>query len=156
SPHDTALRWEIRRSRNRSLAVDSATLIECSAIRQPKESAMGKTWAVLLGLFSVLALESVALDQPNPDGDAASSHAGDLKPYPFPNDARASLENLAASSDILILGEMHGTQEVPELVASLLARLTELGYNTLAIEVPNNEQASLRAWACGETKRSPD
>jgi len=125
----------------------------------------------------VLTHESIAVDQPNPDRDVASSrgrvldlsvvergtkrpvasveikgnrvrvhhsaivlaclsnwiaiqsdsYADDLKPYPLPTAARARMEELAASSDILILGEMHGTQEVPELVASLLPRLTELG-----------------------------
>ena len=86
----------------------------------------------------------------------SDSSPGDLKPYPLPPAARAGIEKLAASSDILILGEMHGTQEVPELVASLLAPLTELGYNTLAVEVPNEEQAALLAWARGKTERIPN
>jgi len=47
-------------------------------------------------------------------------------------------------------------QEVPELVASLLTPLTGLGYHTLALEVPNKDQASLLAWARGETERIPD
>ena len=85
----------------------------------------------------------------------SDSSPGDLKPYPLPPAARAGIEKLAASSDILILGEIHGTQEVPELVASLLAPLTELGYNTLALEVPNEEQASLLAWARGKSERIP-
>jgi hypothetical protein len=84
------------------------------------------------------------------------SYVGDLKPYPLPPAAEAPLKKLAASSDILILGEIHGTQEVPELVASLLAPLTELGYNTLALEVPNNDQASLLAWARGKSEKIPD
>jgi hypothetical protein len=83
------------------------------------------------------------------------SYAGDLTRYPLPPSARAPIENLATSSDLLILGEMHGTQEVPQLVASLLAPLTELGYNTLALEVPNNFQASLLAWARGKTEDVP-
>jgi len=86
----------------------------------------------------------------------SDSYAGDLKPYPLPSAARARIENLAAGSDILILGEIHGTQEVPELVASLLDPLTKLGYHTLALEVPNNYQASLLKWLRGETERIPD
>src|SRR5262249_30602999 len=86
----------------------------------------------------------------------SGSYAGDLKAYPLPPEARARIQDLAARSEILILGEIHGTQEVPELVASLLAPLTELGYHTLALEVPSNEQASLLAWARGETERIPD
>ena len=31
-------------------------------------------------------------------------HAGDLKPYPLPPAARAGIEELATSSDVLILG----------------------------------------------------
>jgi hypothetical protein len=74
----------------------------------------------------------------------------------LPPEARARIENLAASSDVLILGEIHGTQEVPELVASLLGPLTKLGYHTLALEVPSNDQASLLEWLSGKTKRIPD
>ena len=86
----------------------------------------------------------------------SDSFAGDLKPYPLPPATRTHIENLAASSDILILGEIHGTQEVPELAASLLGPLGKLGYHTLAFEVPNNYQASLLAWLHGETARIPN
>ena len=98
---------------------------------------------VLACLFNCLAIQS-------------DSYAGDLKPYPLPPAAKAGIDDLAASSDILILGELHGTQEVPELVASLLAPLTKLGYNTLALEAPNNCQASLLAWTRGKSERIPD
>ncbi|AGA28453.1 hypothetical protein [Singulisphaera acidiphila] len=84
------------------------------------------------------------------------SYAADLKPYPLPPAARADIEKLAASSNVLILGETHGTQEVPELTASLLEPLAKLDYHILAIEVPNKEQASLLAWAHGKTERVPD
>jgi hypothetical protein len=84
------------------------------------------------------------------------SYADDLGPCPLPPAARARIEDLAASSTMLILGEVHGTREVPELVESLLAPLTELGYGTLALEVPHKDQAPLLAWARGETDRIPD
>ena len=84
------------------------------------------------------------------------SSAGDLRPYPLPPAARAGIEKLAESSDLLILGEMHGTQEVPELVAGLLGPLTKLGYRTLALEVPNNEQASMVKCLLGESERVPN
>ncbi len=86
----------------------------------------------------------------------SASSAGDLKPYSLPPAARARIEKLAASSDILILGEIHGTKEVPELAAGLLEPLAKLDYNILALEVPNQEQASLLASARGKTKRIPD
>jgi hypothetical protein len=98
---------------------------------------------VLAGLSLCLATE----------GD---SNASDLRPYPLPPAARARIEELAASSEVLILGEVHGTQEVPALVAGLLEPLTKLGYHTLALEVPNDVQASVLAWARGETERLPD
>ena len=72
--------------------------------------------------------------------NGSDSYAGDLKPYPLPPAASEQIDSLAASSDILIMGEIHGTQEVPELVASLLDPLAKLGYHTLAIEVPNDYQ----------------
>jgi hypothetical protein len=84
------------------------------------------------------------------------SSAEDFKPYPLPPAARTGIENLAKSSDILIFGEMHGTQEVPELIAGLLGPLTKLGYHTLALEVPSNEQASLLKYLRGETERIPN
>lgn len=85
-----------------------------------------------------------------------SSYAGDLEPYPLPPEARSAIEHLAARCDVLILGEIHGTREVPGLVAGLLAALNKQGYRALAIEVPNDAQAPLLAWARGETKRVPD
>jgi hypothetical protein len=84
------------------------------------------------------------------------SCGGDLKPYPLPPEARTGIEKLAASSDLLVLGEIHGTQEVPQLVAGLLAPLSELGYHMLALEVPNNQQAAVLAWTRRETKKIPD
>ena len=84
------------------------------------------------------------------------SRGGDLKPYALPPEVSTGVEKLAAKSDVLLLGEFHGTQEVPQLVASLLAPLSELGYHTLAIEVPNNEQSAVRAWARRETETIPN
>jgi erythromycin esterase-like protein len=78
-----------------------------------------------------------------------------LRPYPLASDLTRSLEETAAQSDILILGECHGTQEVPALAASLLTPLGNLGYNTLAIEVPADQQEPLRAWATGKTGTVP-
>ena len=98
---------------------------------------------ILVCLFGCLAIRG-------------SSYAGDLEPYPLPPEARACIEHLAARSDVLILGEVHGTREVPGLVAGLLAPLNKRGYRVLALEVPNDAQAPLLAWARGETDRVPD
>jgi hypothetical protein len=78
-----------------------------------------------------------------------------LQSYPLPAEIKRSLGQIAAQNDLLILGEFHGTQEVPALAASLLAPLTKLGYNVLALEVPSDQQAPLTAWATGKTTKVP-
>src|SRR4051794_7049561 len=57
-------------------------------------------------------------------------------PYPLLPDVRESLTKVASESDILILGETHGTQDVPAIVETLLDTLSKLGYRVIAIEVP--------------------
>jgi hypothetical protein len=78
-----------------------------------------------------------------------------LKPYPLPPAVQRAATELAAETDVLILGEVHGTQEVPAVAAALLAPLTKLGYQVLAVEVPADQQASLIAWATGKTTTVP-
>ena len=51
-----------------------------------------------------------------------------IKPYPLPARTAKGLVELAGESDVLILGEMHGSQEVPAVAAALLGPLTKLGY----------------------------
>jgi len=78
-----------------------------------------------------------------------------IEPYPLPTAVQGSVNELAAQSDVLILGEIHGTQEVPAVAAALLAPLTKLGYQVLALEVPADQQASLTAWATGKMTAVP-
>jgi hypothetical protein len=85
----------------------------------------------------------------------AESELQALPPYPLPAAAEQPIKELADRSDVLILGEMHGTQEVPEVVATLLPMLTELGYHVLALEVPSDQQAALTDWATGKTQTVP-
>lgn len=66
----------------------------------------------------------------------------ELVPYPLAQPIRDRLTALAAESDILLVGEVHGTREVPRLVLSLLPDLARLGYSALAIEAP----ADSRYW----------
>ena len=63
---------------------------------------------------------------------------------------------LAGESDVLILGENHGTQEVPAVAAALLAPLSELGYGALALEIPADDQGPLTDWATGKTEALPN
>jgi hypothetical protein len=78
-----------------------------------------------------------------------------IEPYPLPTQARQALCELAGESDVLILGEMHGSREVPAVAAALLAPLTKLGYGALALEVPAEEQQPLTDWATGKTETVP-
>jgi hypothetical protein len=79
-----------------------------------------------------------------------------LQPYQLPAEVSASIKDVAAQSDVLILGEVHGTQEVPMLAASLLPNLTELGYHVLALEIPSDQLTPLKAWASGKTNDVPE
>jgi hypothetical protein len=75
--------------------------------------------------------------------------------YSLPDSALRGLQQLASDSDALILGEMHGTQEVPGLAATLLTPLHQLGYRTLALELPADLQPALVAWASGKNSQIP-
>ena len=63
-----------------------------------------------------------------------------LSPYDLPPAVQRSANELAGQSDVLVLGELHGTREVPAMAAAPLMPLTTLGYNVLALEVPANCQ----------------
>jgi erythromycin esterase-like protein len=62
---------------------------------------------------------------------------------------------IAASNHLLLFGELHGTREVPALVAGLLPKLVERGYRGLALEVPRDQQTLLTAWAAGQLDQPP-
>jgi erythromycin esterase-like protein len=72
-----------------------------------------------------------------------------IAPYPLPKDAKERLLALAARSDVLILGEIHGSQEVPRILATLLPDLAKLGYRGLALEVGADHRDGIEAWARG-------
>jgi hypothetical protein len=75
--------------------------------------------------------------------------------YPLPTEARQSLDTLANESGVLVIGETHGTKEVPAILEGLLATLTKRGYGALALEVPHDKQPALARWAKGETQEVP-
>jgi hypothetical protein len=78
-----------------------------------------------------------------------------LAPYPLPSKAKEALCELAGKSDVLILGEIHGTQEVPAVAVALLQQLTEQGYRAIALEIPSDQQRPLSDWASGKTETIP-
>ncbi len=85
----------------------------------------------------------------------AESAIPDQQPYPLPADVLQSVEKLASDCDILVLGEMHGTKEVPAVAETLLDPLTKLGYRAIALELPRDEQRVIDNWATGLTDVVP-
>ena len=75
--------------------------------------------------------------------------------YELPPPVEAELLALAAQSDLVLLGETHGTQEVPRLVLGLLDDLAALGYGGLGLEMPGGEQDALEKWIAGEGEPPP-
>lgn len=78
-----------------------------------------------------------------------------LLPYDLPPPVKSQLLALAAQSDLLLLGETHGTMEVPRLVLSLLDDLTALGYGGLGLELPRGQSELLASWAAGAGEPPP-
>jgi hypothetical protein len=79
-----------------------------------------------------------------------------LSPFLLSKQIQQSLDAAAAASDVLLIGETHGTRETSEIGAALLAPLPKLGYGVLAVEVPADRQTALAAWATGCTADVPD
>lgn len=105
------------------------------------------------GLFAVL-LTAV--------GAFVSAHVAEaqlvpqkLEPHPLPAKVLEDLTKLGAESDVLVLGETHGTQETPAIASSLLVPLGKLGYGALALEIPAHEQQPLNDWATGKSETVP-
>ena len=66
--------------------------------------------------------------------------------YPLPSPVQARISELAQRADCLLIGEIHGTLEIPRIVASLLPIMWDHGYRGLGVEIPQLEQDSLRKW----------
>lgn len=73
-----------------------------------------------------------------------------ILPYELPEDVRQSVLTLAAESDLLLIGESHGTQEVPCLVLGLLPYLMPLGFGGLALELPTDQCDQLLQYIQGK------
>jgi len=79
-----------------------------------------------------------------------------LAPYALPDDVFQAVIDLAFKSDMLIFGALHGTQEVPRIILSLLNELTTAGYRGLALEIPRDERYGIERWAKGQDSTPPD
>ncbi|HLZ28867.1 MAG TPA: hypothetical protein VKV73_16240 [Chloroflexota bacterium] len=75
--------------------------------------------------------------------------------YSLPPAVEDVVLRIAASNHLLLFGELHGTREVPALVAGLLPKLVEHGYRGLGLELPRDQQALLTAWADGQLDQPP-
>ncbi|MFB2979927.1 hypothetical protein [Microseira sp. BLCC-F43] len=64
--------------------------------------------------------------------------------------------SLAEESDILLFGEIHGTQEFTLAIASLLDDFYRLNYRAIGLEISSSQQEMLHRWATGETNDIPD
>ena len=73
-----------------------------------------------------------------------------IEPYGLPLSVFRSLLDIAQKSDVLIFGELHGTQEVPRVMLSLLDDLATVGYRGLALEIPRDERYAIERWAKGQ------
>jgi hypothetical protein len=73
----------------------------------------------------------------------------------LPPDVEDSVLELAGRCDLLLFGELHGTREVPALIAGLLSKLRDLGYGGLALEAPSDQRQPLAQWAAGEREAPP-
>jgi hypothetical protein len=79
----------------------------------------------------------------------------ELAPYELSPDVVQALIDVAVTSDVLLFGELHGTQEVPRLLVRLLDDLAAVGYRGLALEIPQDERDELERWARGESTTVP-
>ena len=71
--------------------------------------------------------------------------------YPLPADVQQSLKTLASECDVLVIGETHGTKEVPAIVEESLPTLTKLGYRSDCTRGARDEQPAVVAWVKGDT-----
>lgn len=73
-----------------------------------------------------------------------------LAAQPWRQSAADELVAVAGEQRLVLLGEMHGTQEIPQLVADVAERWSRSGPLLLAIEIHASEQASLAAYLHGD------
>jgi hypothetical protein len=75
--------------------------------------------------------------------------------YALPPGVEEQVLQIAERNHLLLFGELHGTREVPTVVAGLLPKLVERGYRGLALELPRDQHVALEAWADGLIEQPP-
>lgn len=78
-----------------------------------------------------------------------------LEALALPAGVEQAVLDVAGRCDLLLLGELHGTRQVPAVLAGLLSKLDTLGYGGLGLEVPLDERQALADWAAGESPQPP-
>lgn len=63
--------------------------------------------------------------------------------------AAAEIRGAAGRHRVVVLGEMHGTREIPALAAALVDAYAEQGPVRLGLELPHAQQAAIDAWVAG-------
>jgi len=79
-----------------------------------------------------------------------------IETFPLPAEILIKIGELAEGADALFFGEIHGTQEIPQIISGLLPMLHERGYRGLGLEVPQFEQENLRRWLSDPKASIPD
>jgi hypothetical protein len=75
--------------------------------------------------------------------------------YALPPATERSILDVAGQCQLLLFGELHGTREVPSVIAALLPKLEVLGYRGLGLEVPFDARDQLAGWASGRIAQPP-
>lgn len=93
-----------------------------------------RSWIVLL--FACLSFTQATAEGQNDDQGIA--------------DAVRLIRSEAAGHRLILLGEKHGTQQIPRLVAKLVSAYAEQGPVLLGLEVHHSEQAALRRYLASD------
>src|SRR4051794_20607734 len=73
----------------------------------------------------------------------------------LPDRTRQAILQLARQCDLLLFGELHGTQEVPQFLTELLDDLAALGYGGLGLEFTRYERENFMRWGGGQSDALP-
>lgn len=68
-------------------------------------------------------------------------------------DAADAIENAAAGKRLVLVGEKHGTREIPDLVEALVERMAADGPVLLGLEIPRTEHVELRRYLASDGGR---
>jgi hypothetical protein len=94
---------------------------------------------LVLLLATLLALDALAGGRPEPPETASTAREAIDR-------ARAVVQHVAGARRLILLGELHGTREVPALVASIASEDARAGPVVVAVEIDHAEQRAIDAY----------